>query len=381
MASTQAHEVGHNLGLQHASEVDPILGPDEYGDDTGLMGNGIFTDDAKLCYNPAKSWQLGWYSLRRKLLDFTQEGKFTGQLIGVNDYKHSSAEGKYVNIKIEHPGSNKEIYVGFNLATGINSETPEAPNLVTVQAQASNGHSWLLAKLDSGNNHQHKIPNFIGTGTLNIDVKSINLGASPPVADVEIFMEYTAECNDDSACKHLEACAIGTCQQGFCLYDTSTCPGNFLLQLATDTYPSELTWSVEDLCRDIPAVVLHGGPYWVPNSEIVELGTLGQSRFQFTMKDSKGNGLSNATSPATHFNVSFNGFPVMQIGDDFGFSATFEFGLKSCAQQLLGPITSSTMPITTTSPPPKAVAIRKATKSKAKKPKAAKKNAKKRTRQ
>ena len=99
------------------------------------MGNGALTDDPKLCYNAAKSWQLGWYHERRQSLDFTSSrGLFIGQLVGVDNYQDTNENGKYVNLQIVHPSS-EALYVGFNLATGINADTVEAQNQVTVQKQ------------------------------------------------------------------------------------------------------------------------------------------------------------------------------------------------------------------------------------------------------
>jgi hypothetical protein len=51
------------LGLHHAGE-----GGSEYADKSGFMGYSYGYDEfelsghkTKMCYNPAKSWQLGWY--------------------------------------------------------------------------------------------------------------------------------------------------------------------------------------------------------------------------------------------------------------------------------------------------------------------------------
>lgn len=53
------HEIGHNIQLHHASH-----GAEEYGDESGLMGftsyvSGAVDQDYRLCFNGAKSWQLG----------------------------------------------------------------------------------------------------------------------------------------------------------------------------------------------------------------------------------------------------------------------------------------------------------------------------------
>ena len=56
--STQMHEVGHNLNFMHSGDSF-----NEYGDRSCLMGYSYSYDDYPyMCFNGAKSWELGWYS-------------------------------------------------------------------------------------------------------------------------------------------------------------------------------------------------------------------------------------------------------------------------------------------------------------------------------
>jgi hypothetical protein len=66
------------LKLAHAGE-----GTEEYGDQSGMMGYSYSEDSTKMCFNPAKSWQLGWYSDKRIELDMKARGPFSGELIGL----------------------------------------------------------------------------------------------------------------------------------------------------------------------------------------------------------------------------------------------------------------------------------------------------------
>ena len=53
--SAQMHEIGHNLALAHSSHESV-----EYGDQSGMMGYSYASDDLPyMCFNAAKSWQLG----------------------------------------------------------------------------------------------------------------------------------------------------------------------------------------------------------------------------------------------------------------------------------------------------------------------------------
>ncbi len=56
----QVHELGHNFNLGHSGGLDGQT----YTDHTGMMGAPLFSDDVgKMCYNPAKNWQVSNQSL------------------------------------------------------------------------------------------------------------------------------------------------------------------------------------------------------------------------------------------------------------------------------------------------------------------------------
>lgn len=355
IAQIQAHEIGHNLGLKHASEnvTGKSNDDNEYGDDTGIMGNGISNRDAKLCFNPAKSWQLGWYSLRHIELDFTATRSFEGQLIGVNDYQHTNSEGKYVSVKVPTPGSDVAYYVGFNLAAGINVDTPEAANMVTVQSQVGKWFSYLVAKLESGG--LFSLPNFSEGKTLHIDVKSINLASSPPTADVQIYLEQSVACTVSSDCILGDPCVIRSCQPGgICLYDTSPCPGNLEVKLTTDTFPEETTWKIYDVCANREKV--SKGDYRTPNAQYTEFAVLGQSQYTFMIMDSSGNGFEGLSG----ISATFDGIPLVNSWGNFGSTTSFTFGKTSC-DTVVAP------PLPTPQPLPRAAAVPKQTKKGTKK--------------
>jgi hypothetical protein len=76
------HEVGHNMGLTHSADnTDANV---EYGDRTGMMGISYFIDDgpsrAKMCFNPAKSYTLEWYSDKNLDIDASAT-PFCGRLV------------------------------------------------------------------------------------------------------------------------------------------------------------------------------------------------------------------------------------------------------------------------------------------------------------
>jgi len=161
--SVHMHEVGHNLGLHHSG----ILGGSEYADKTGVMGFSYLVDDApKMCFNAAKSYQLGWYPDAMQVVDprSLPGGSQSFTLNGVEDYKTGNG---LVSLRLLYTGATiggKDYYVGYNRVTegGINELNQAGPNKVHLYQKDSNysqadgqstGNSWRMATLDVGENH------------------------------------------------------------------------------------------------------------------------------------------------------------------------------------------------------------------------------------
>jgi hypothetical protein len=189
------------------------------------MGYSYDTDEgpakAKMCFNPAKSWQLGWYDAASPEI-YPLTGAWGGKLVGVGNYD-SDAQDEYVVLKLDG-GTEDNFYIGFNLATGVHSGTVESINKVTVVTQGSgNSKSWKQAELDSGDTLV--ITDYLGSGKyITIKVSKIITG-SEGYAHVLVYEgECSAECCSDTDCLH--ECATGTCQAGSCIFDPTTCTGN-----------------------------------------------------------------------------------------------------------------------------------------------------------
>lgn len=145
------HEFGHNLGLRHSGEDIDQLAPG-YGDITGYMGYSIFgRNNLKKCFNAAKSFELEWYSTgpdRVESIDLALNEDFSGKLIGVADYNISSTDHTLI---LEIKNSNSSIpsyFLTYNRAKGINKDTAEAANQVTIVQGAAEEKSHLIAKVD-----------------------------------------------------------------------------------------------------------------------------------------------------------------------------------------------------------------------------------------
>jgi outer membrane biosynthesis protein TonB len=154
-----------------------------------MMGISYGEDDTKMCFNPVKSWQLGWYSDRRKDLNPASEAPFQTTMVGVAGYG-SAASNENVMIRIGNAetvgGITYDYYVGYNAQFGINANTKEGQNRVTVtkrEAGTAYKTSELVAKLDAG--AAHRISNFRGTSNdLMISFKARAAGFEKAVVEV-----------------------------------------------------------------------------------------------------------------------------------------------------------------------------------------------------
>jgi hypothetical protein len=135
------------------------------------MGYSYSGDDSPImCFNAAKSWQLGWYSDKAVTLDKTNEPSYVGILGGIADY---SVSDHTVLVKLD-TGSSTNYYVTYNWRSGINSGTQEAGNQVTVVKQGDDGtgygESQLVAKLGAGKTYTiRKFDGSRETATVTVD--------------------------------------------------------------------------------------------------------------------------------------------------------------------------------------------------------------------
>ena len=116
------HEVGHNLGMGHSGDSSG-----EYGDESCIMGGGFSENGALLCYNAAKSWQMGWFASRDHTYNVA-DGMWNGRLIGQVDYANGNDSTSKVDLKLNTPGSD-DYFVMFNR---IKTGTVESMNKVMI---------------------------------------------------------------------------------------------------------------------------------------------------------------------------------------------------------------------------------------------------------
>lgn len=212
----QMHEVGHNLGLAHSGEVNE----NEYGDGTGMMGSTPGLDDVRMCYNPQKSFQLGWYKDKSETIDpLDGSGNREFVLNGVSDYKKSN--DAIVVLRLKQMSKVQDYYVGYNRATGINRDTGEDADMVTIVRKEYGAHdqyglSIKVASLKPG--QRAVINNFNG--------------------DRDVQVAFIGVMNGDARIMILDNNGTPPTPPGNCQKVT--------IELTTDEYPSDNQWFIAD---------------------------------------------------------------------------------------------------------------------------------------
>jgi hypothetical protein len=173
--------MAHNLGLAHSGS-----GNVSYGDKSGMMGYSYNEDDTpKQCFNPAKSYELGWYSDKVVEWDPLSQGTWSGTVVGVSDYGNNQIPNGKVVVKIDRGGN--DLYVGYNRKKDMNSGVKTNGNQVTiVEEDQGYSQSNFIAGLNP--NNRRTFSNFRNSGrTLVVDFTST--GNSSDEAMVAIYFD------------------------------------------------------------------------------------------------------------------------------------------------------------------------------------------------
>ena len=268
--SAGMHEIGHNLGLDHANESGS-----GYEDETGQMGYSGLQESfgALRCYNPAKLWQLGWYAEHSRrinpLLDTPFETILTGITMGFE-----TNDDKSKNALLQIPNGDKDLYIGFNLANKFNSDTVEGQNKVLIDEQEFGGHndSNLLAKL--GKNDSYTVQNYQGSGK-NLIVAVTDKISHGKEVRLHVYFEKKQErsisnqarqgCNDDQV--------------------------RFEVRVKTDDYAADTSWELVDNGSNA-IVFLQSEGSFQNNESYEDLVCIDrQKEFTFTLFDSYKDGI------------------------------------------------------------------------------------------
>jgi Gametolysin peptidase M11 len=139
--SVLMHEIGHNLGLNHAT-----WNGAEYGDRTGNMGQSSSTAGFPLfCYNAANHWSLNWFTDSR--LDLVAPAKpVTVKIPAFVDYvETASKKDMFVLVRLG------TLYMQYNCAKDHNIGTKAMANQLVIVRQTGTMGTSLIAGLDLAN--------------------------------------------------------------------------------------------------------------------------------------------------------------------------------------------------------------------------------------
>ena len=206
-----AHEFGHSIGLLHSGEVnssETLTGyddKDEYGDESCMMGHAFlknsllqekFEDGSvrvpplPVCFNGAKSWQLGWFE-DKYLHTFKADNKtWEGKLIGQVDY-NPNLNGTEFKIILKLEGLTGDLrpdyYIMFHRVPGDDfpaDASYDNNNTVTI-VTPGNARSNLEKVLRANETFQKD--NF------KVTVKSIEINENQVPAFAEVAVEMLGQ--------------------------------------------------------------------------------------------------------------------------------------------------------------------------------------------
>jgi hypothetical protein len=157
------------------------------------MGNPLYSDDnAKMCYNPAKNFQIAsegaWYDGHTAVWNSGSTTPKLGsyKLVGIADYDNNPKNNPVV-VKLES-GTDTDAFIGYNRAYGVNADNKQGSNQVTIVESGQNGlgysQSFLKAVLSEGQSYTFN--NWQSSGKdLVVTVKAI-VNTNPRTAEVEL---------------------------------------------------------------------------------------------------------------------------------------------------------------------------------------------------
>ena len=282
--SAGMHEIGHNLGLDHSNESGHV-----YEDQSGQMGYSRNEPKiAKRCYNPSKSWQLGWYAKHSRriqpFLDAPVRTILTGitKQFGNSDISRDNTNSGNVPTNIskdesrivllEIPNGETNIVIGYNHADGFNDGTIEGQNKVLVTEQEFGGRkkSNLLAKLNT--KESYTIKNYQGSGQNLIILVDGKLSNGQEVL-VHVYFQ------DELSNFGHYANSIG-CKEHQVRFEVS---------VKTDSYAGDTSWRLVD---NFTRRIIRSKESFMSNSSQDDMLCIDRNRdYTFTLFDEYGDGI------------------------------------------------------------------------------------------
>jgi hypothetical protein len=267
------------------------------------MGLGDSRDDTKQCFNPQKSYELGWYSDKVETI-YPLDGTDTFEYVlnGVADYEGN--EDALVVLRLMQTRSthkNLDYFIGYNRAKGINKDTDADENKVTITyTNSSDGafggvsQSWKIASLSPG--QWYEIENYDG-------LRSVSVQFSYLVSNTDAGIKIIDGPPDPGP--------SGECMEIF-------------VEVTTDKFPGEIVWTVLYNSHDYRFAYSfsdYTDQYTTTTEEVcLPMGET-ERQFKFQMEDDYGDGLCCQQGGEGGYKVSDeDGNVLFSVSDDYQFS-------------------------------------------------------------
>ena len=197
--STQVHEIGHNFGLSHSGK-----NGDDYSDKSGMMGYSFKDDNGPLqCFNPAKSYMLGWY--KKSVVEWNplKKGTWFGNIVGVTDFDGTET----VVLKILRKKNGKDLYVGYNRQKTFNQGVvDEGDNVVIVEQKEGYKVSNFLEGLHPDTGASKRIFYNFEDSNRNLVIDFMRYGDNDTIDKAFVAVYF-----DD--CKFPDCCSGSMCDE------------------------------------------------------------------------------------------------------------------------------------------------------------------------
>lgn len=240
---TQVHELGHNLGLRHSGR-----GNDAYGDGTGYMSAMVpWTDaGAKMCFNPAKMWYLGWYSAYHHSVN-PLNSAYIGNLVPIDDVANKKWLVSAQDVVLKVQSNNDYVFIAYNRAKGANAQVVHEPNTVVITQQQGQFSESLFEGSISSSDTTHTIDNWGKSGKqLVIKVCDINTTWQTNAYDYAKIIVYVngqtnIDCNGNTS--------SATANDSFTSTSESKCPLDDTWYDADGPYFNCAYYAIGSRCR------------------------------------------------------------------------------------------------------------------------------------